>query len=126
MILISSIISIAILVFLIIYRQSLEKKKYQGAVYLSNLQQVFSFFDTIKTLNDYITWVQRDQIKSKYSIVGQFFKGKTNFYKKEESVKKFNEIFSDFDNYIITYNQNTFVLKKKSSTIILMILKVKN
>jgi DNA helicase IV len=106
MILIIILISIAVLVFLIVYRQLLEKKKYQDTTYLSNLQQISSFFDTILTLNDYVTWVQRDQIKSKYSSVGQFFKNKSNVYKKEESVKKFNEIFSDFDNYIVRYNQN--------------------
>lgn len=101
-----SIIVIALFVTFIVYRKSLEKKKYQDTTYLSNLQQIASFFDTIQVLNDYTTWVQRDQIKSKYSAIGQFFKSKTDFYKKEESVKIFNEIFNDFDNYIIRYNQN--------------------
>ena len=73
------IIAVALLVFFIVFRQSLEKKKYQSTAYLSNLQQINSFFDTIKALNDYVTWIQRDQIKSKYSTVGQFFKSKTNF-----------------------------------------------
>lgn len=101
-----SIIVIALFVTFIVYRQSLVKKKYQDTTYLSNLQQIASFFVTIQVLNDYTTWVQRDQIKSKYSAIGQFFKSKTDFYKKEESVKIFNEIFNDFDNYIIRYNQN--------------------
>lgn len=101
-----SIIVIALFVTFIVYRKSLEKKKYQDTTYLSNLQKIASFFDTIQVLNDYTTWVQRDQIKSKYSAIGQFFKSKTDFYKKEESVKIFNEIFNDFDNYIIRYNQN--------------------
>ena len=101
-----TIIAVALFVAFIVYRQSLEKKKYQDTTYLSNLQQISSFFDTIQALNDYTTWVQRDQIKSKYSAVGKYFKNKTDFYKKEEAVKKFNEIFSDFDNYIVQYNQN--------------------
>jgi DNA helicase IV len=101
-----TIIAVALFVAFIVYRQSLEKKKYQDTTYLSNLQQISSFFDTIQALNDYTTWVQRDQIKSKYSAVGKYFKNKTDFYKKEEAVKKFNEIFSDFDNYIVRYNQN--------------------
>lgn len=100
------IIAVALLVFFSLFRQSLEKKKYQNTTYLTNLQQIASFFDTIQTLNDYVTWIQRDHIKSKYSAVGKYFKNKSNFYKKEESVKKFNEIFSDFDNYIVLYNQN--------------------
>ena len=107
-----SIIAVVLLVAFIVYRQSLEKKKYQDTTYLSNLQQVFSFFDTTQRFDDYVTWVQRDQIKSKYSAVGQFFKSKTNFYKKEESIKKFNDIFQDFDNYIATYNKN-YVLSQK-------------
>ena len=106
MTLIISIIAVALLVAFIVYQQSLEKKKYHDTTYLSNLQQIASFFDTIKALNDYVTWVQRDKIKSKYSAVGNYFKSKTNFYKKEETVKKFNEIFSDFDNYIVRYNQD--------------------
>ena len=75
-----SIIAVVLLVAFIVYRQSLEKKKYQHNTYLSNLQQIASFFDAIQALNDYVTWVQRDQIKSRYSAVGQFFKSKTDFY----------------------------------------------
>ena len=101
-----TIIAVVLLVAFIVFRQLSEKKKYQDATYLSNLQQIALFFDTIQTLNDYTTWVQRDQIKSKYSAAGQFFKNKTNFYKKEQSVKKFNEIFGGFDNYVVRYNQN--------------------
>ncbi len=101
-----SIIAVTLLVVFLLFHLSLEKKKYQDTAYLSNLQQIASFFDTIKTLNDYVTWLHRDQIKSKYSAAGQFFRNKTNFFKKEETVKKFNEILSDFDKYIIEYNQN--------------------
>jgi DNA helicase-4 len=109
-----SIIVVALLVSFIVYRQSLEKKKYQDTTYLSNLQQIASFFDTIQELNDYTTWVQRDLIKSKYSAVGKYFKNKTDFYKKEETVKKFNDIFCDFDNYIFRYNQNYVRTQKEN------------
>lgn len=98
--------------FLILFRQLTEKKKYQDTTYLSNLQQISSFFDTIQRFDDYVTWVQRDQIKTRFSAVGQFFKSKSNFYKKEESVKIFNDIFQDFDKYIINYNKE-FVLSQK-------------
>ena len=101
-----SIIAIAFLVAFISSRQSLEKKKYEDSTYLSNLQQITSFFDTIQSLNDYTTWVQRDQIKLKYSALEKYFKRKTNYYKKEEAVKKFNEVFRDFDNHIVEYNKN--------------------
>jgi DNA helicase-4 len=105
-------VAIALVVLFIIFRQSLEKKKYQDTTYLSNLQQIASFFETVQSLNDYVTWVHRDQIKSQFSEVGNYFNSKTNFYKKEEIVKKFNEIFNDFDNYIVRYNQN-YVLTQK-------------
>lgn len=65
MTLIISIIAVAVLVAFIVYQQSLEKKKYLDTTYLSNLQQIASFFDTIQALNDYTTWMQRDQIKCK-------------------------------------------------------------
>lgn len=106
------IISAIIISILIIYRQLAEKKKYQDNTYLSNLQQSSSFFDTIQRFDGYVTWVQRDQIKTRFSAVGQYFKNKSNFYKKEENVKKFNDIFQDFDNFIITYNKN-YVLSQK-------------
>ena len=91
---------------MIVFRQSSEKKKYQDIVYLENLQLIAEFFDVIQSLNDYVTWVQRDQIKTKFLAVGRYFKNKTNFYKKEETVKRFNEIFGDFDNYIVRFNKN--------------------
>lgn len=112
MILTLIIISAVIISFLIFYRQVTEKKKYQDTTYLSNVQQVAAFFDTIQRFDDYVTWVQRDHIKTQFSAVGQYFKNKSDFYKKEENVKKFNDIFQDFDNYIVTYNNN-YVLSQK-------------
>src|SRR6187431_1732143 len=112
MILTIIIISIAVLFSLIVFRQSSEKKKYQDTVYQSNLKQITEFFNLIQTLSDYVTWIQRDQIKSKYSAAGDFFKNKANVYKKEETVKRFNYFFGDFDNYITQYNQNYVYTQK--------------
>lgn len=103
------IIFVLMISFLIIYRQ---RKKYKDTTYLSNLRLISLFFDKIQRLDDYVTWVQRDQIKIQFSTVGQYFKNKSNFYKKEENIKKFNDVFQDFDNYIITYNKN-YVLSQK-------------
>jgi DNA helicase IV len=113
MILIIIIISIAVLFLSIVFFQSLERKKYSDTVYLSNLKLINEFIDLLQTLSDYVTWVHRDQIKSQYSAVGQFFKNKTNYYKKEETIKRFNEIYSDFDNYIVRYNQNYVQAQKE-------------
>jgi DNA helicase-4 len=107
------IISVALLIAFFIFRQNLEKKKYIDPTYLSYLQQISSFFNTIESLNDYITWVQRDQIKSEFAAIGNYFRNKTIFYKKEESVKRFNEVFNDFDNYIVTYNKNYISSQKQ-------------
>ncbi|MDC6390977.1 UvrD-helicase domain-containing protein [Maribacter sp. PR1] len=109
--LIASIILIVGL--LLFFHQWLEKKKYQDNEYLRNLQLATKFLAHIQTLNDYVTWVQRDQIKSEYSAVGQFFENKTNFYKKEETVKRFNQVFGNFDNYIATYNRNYVATQKE-------------
>ena len=100
------IFSVVIIGFLIVYSQLKEKNKYQDTTYRSHLLQIPSFFDTIQRFDDYVTWVQRDNIRTKFSAVGQYFKGKSSFYKKEESVKKFNDIFQNFDNYIVNYNKN--------------------
>lgn len=100
------IFSIIIISSLIIYRQSIEKKKYQDTTYLSKLLKINSFFDTTQRFDDYITWIQREKIKTKFSDIGKYFKGKSNYYKKEENVKKFNDIFKTFDNYIVEYNKN--------------------
>lgn len=112
MILTISIISVIIISALLVYRQLIEKKKYQDTAYLSNLQQIILFFDTIQNFDDYVTWVQRDDIKTRFSAVGKYFKNKTSFYRKEESIKKFNDVFQNFDNYIIEYNKN-YVLSQK-------------
>lgn len=106
MILIIIIFSFSALLFFIAFHQLQEKKKYKESKYLVHLDQAKNFIDHIQNLSDYITWVERDQIRTKYSSAGQFFKNKTNFYKKEENVKKFNDIFKDFEKYIVQYNKN--------------------
>ena len=87
------VILFVIISFLIVFRLLTESRKYQNLTYLSKLEQIPSFFDTIQSFDDYVTWIQRDKIKTKYSDIGQYFKGKSGFYKKEGNVKKFNDIF---------------------------------
>ena len=45
--------------------------------------------------------------------VGKYFNNKTKYYKKEETVKKFNDIFSNFDNFIASYNQKYVTTQKE-------------
>lgn len=105
--------SVVVTTSIIVYLRSTEKKKYQNSSYLSRLQEVTSFFDVIQNFDDYITWVQRDKIKTKFSAAGKYFKGKSNFYKKEIRVKSFNDLFQNFDNYIVSYNKNYVQAQKE-------------
>ena len=102
----------ALLVFIVFHKLS-EDKKYQDEVYLSNLQQIVEFFDIINKFDDYVTWVERNKIKTKYHTVYKYFKNKDKFYKKENKVKEFNAFYSDFDNYIVTYNKNYIETQKE-------------
>lgn len=99
------IFSIVIISVLVVYRQVIEKKKYKDTTYLSNLERINSFLDSVQTLNDYVTWVHRDKIKAEFAPLGKYFKGKSNYYRKEEKVKTFNAIFQKFDDYIANYNK---------------------
>lgn len=113
MIFILGIILIAVLLYFVIFLPWFEQKKYQDTNYLINLEQISLFFDTLAQLDEYVTWVHRDQIKLKFATVGNYFKNKSTFYKKEPKVKEFNAVFRDFDRYIIQYNQNYVQTKKE-------------
>src|SRR5690606_17792401 len=108
------IIALVILIILTVYKRQAEKKKYKNPTYLNNLQTINEFLALIRSLNDYVTWVQRDQLKSEYAAVGKFFRNKTNYYKREVVVKSFNEIFEDFDSYIIGHNRSYVESQKET------------
>lgn len=97
---------VAAMAIVFIFWKRSERKKYQDAVYLSNLKVIIQFIELVKSLSDYVTWVQRDQIKEQYAVVGRYFRNKTNFYKKEDAVREFNQIYKDFEEYIIQFNKN--------------------
>ncbi|WP_162127942.1 UvrD-helicase domain-containing protein [Flavobacterium phycosphaerae] len=95
-----------------VYRHYSAQIKYEDPTYLANLQQIHVFFDTIQRFDDYVTWVERDQIKKEFAAIGEYFKNKSNYYSKEEKVAQFNDVFQNFDHYIVTYNQK-YVLSQK-------------
>lgn len=103
-----SIIIIAVLlcISLLLYYYKVDKKKYENTVYKDHLKQIDTFFAIEAQLDDYITWVHRNALKKQFEAVGKFFKHKTTYYKKEPKVKAFNELFQDFDRYIVHYNLN--------------------
>ncbi|MEO0037274.1 MAG: hypothetical protein RIQ59_485 [Bacteroidota bacterium] len=106
------IFSTIIIGFLLVCRKSNEKKKYLDATYLSNLEQISIFLKVISEFNDYITWVKRDQIKAEFSLIGNYFKNKSKYYKEEVKVREFNEKYQDFDNYIFSYNKQYIETQK--------------
>ena len=68
------------------------KKKYEHTIYLQYLETIKTFIKEVNSLNDYVTCVARDGIKTRYALAGQYFKNKTNYYQKESVVKEFNAI----------------------------------
>ncbi|RXR31507.1 hypothetical protein EQG68_09605 [Flavobacterium piscinae] len=106
MIFILGILLIIALLYFVIFLPWLKQKKYQNPTYLTHLAQISLFFDTLDQLDDYVTWVHRDALKKQFEAVGKYFKSKTSYYKKESKVKAFNELFQDFDHYIVHYNTN--------------------
>jgi DNA helicase IV len=99
-----SFVAIILLFLAIFYKQLNKNRKYTNDSYLNNLQQIIAFIDEVNLLNDYTTWVHRDNIKKRFEVPARFFRNKTQYYDQEPRVKQFNEIYSEFDNYIIKYN----------------------
>ncbi len=97
---------IVIVSSLIVYKQGVARRKYLKPAYLNGLQEIASFFEVTQTFRDYVTWVQRDQVKERFADTAKFFKGKSEFYRKEERVKWFNDFFQNFDSHIEQYNKD--------------------
>jgi DNA helicase-4 len=104
--------SIILLVLGYIYRKQTETKKYQEPGYILKLQQIFAFFEMLHELNDYVTWVERDKIKSIYEDVYKQFKSKVKYYGKEEKIREFVSTYENMDSYIADFNTE-FVRKQK-------------
>ena len=107
------LIIIVLLVVYIGFRYKSEKDKYDNLIFKENIAQISLFFELVDTFDDYITWVKRDEIKTQFASIGKFFKNKTKYYSKEDNVRKFNEIFGNFDNYIVKYNQEYVTSQKE-------------
>lgn len=112
MVLLISTILLLLVLFISFYWLYSEKNKYRNPKLFSNLEQIRLFFETIENLDDYITWVHRDQIRLKFQPVAKFFKYKIRYYKKEKSIGDFFRVYDDFDAYIEKFNQN-YVLHQK-------------
>ena len=73
MILILSLAIIAVLVFFIALLRQSKAKRYEDPHFIDNLKHINAFFTEINTLQGYVTWVKREEIKSKYQSLWQFF-----------------------------------------------------
>ena len=106
MILLLSITIIAVLVFFIaLWRQS-QAKRYEDPHFNDNLIQIDTFFTEINTLQGYFPWIKREEIKSKYQALWQFFKHKSKYYKKEEKVRLFNTTYENLWRFTADHNYN--------------------
>ncbi len=104
---------LAVLTWLFYYKRKRDNQKYERPEYLANLAKASAFLDTMAAIDDYVTWVYRDRLKTEYREVAIFFKNKTSYYVKEEKVKTFIDTFSDFDNYIAYRNREYVSIQKR-------------
>ena len=103
-----ALLFLAVIVIVIKFFQtqkSREVEKYQDPAFLKNLRKIDEFLEQIAHFNDYITWKNRDEILKKYEKTHSFFQGKSKYYKKEPSVRRFNDTYENFAEFIKNYNE---------------------
>lgn len=98
------IIPITLLTLFWLYLTKQSKKRYTNPTYLARLKELNNFLNQIKSLQGYITWVERDKIKLAYAATGNFFKNKNKLHKLEERIGEFNEVYENFEHYIKQHN----------------------
>lgn len=90
-----------------------EVEKYQDPAFLKNLRKIDEFLEQINHSNDYITWKKRDEILKKYQETSDFFRGKSKFYKKQPRVRRFNDTYENFAEFIKNYNREYVAAQKQ-------------
>ncbi len=91
----------------------IERRKYIDPEYIEKLTEINQFNKFISKFWNYITWKERDNLKQQYSESGRFFRGKTSYYSKEDEVKKFNNVFQNFDTWTESFNKNFIESQKE-------------
>ncbi len=91
---------------LLIFGAISNNKKYKDEKYIKNLNTICKFFEEIQSLDDYVTWKQRNALLKKYEPQHRYFLGKSRYYSREQNVERFNDIYENFKEYIDDYNQN--------------------
>ena len=62
-----------IILAIVVIRYRSAKKKYEHPAYLHHLATIKIFIEEVNSLNDYVTWVARDGIKTRYALAGRYF-----------------------------------------------------
>ena len=94
-------------------QKSREVEKYQDPAFLKNLRKIDDFLEQIAHFNDYITWKKRDEILKKYQETSDFFRGKSKFYKKQPRIRRFNDTYENFAEFIKNYNRKYVAAQKQ-------------
>ena len=89
-----------------------EAEKYHNPKFLKHLQNIDEFLAQTDGFDDYITWKNRDEILKKHQETSDFFRGKSKFYKKQPRVRRFNDTYENFAEFIKSYNQK-YVAEQK-------------
>lgn len=97
-------LALALLSLTWLYLTKQNKRKYTNPTYLARLTELIEFLSLVKSLKGYVTWVERDNIKLAYAVTGNFFKNKNKFYKQEDSIIQFNEIYQNINYYVKQHN----------------------
>ena len=90
-----------------------ETEKYNNKIFLKNLHKIDGFLEQIAHFNDYVTWKKRDEILKKYQETSDFFRGKSKFYKKQPRVRRFNDTYENFAEFIKNYNREYVAAQKQ-------------
>lgn len=57
-----------IILIIAVIRHRSAKKKYEHPDYLQHLETIKAFIEEVNSFNDYVTWVARDGIKTRYAL----------------------------------------------------------
>ncbi len=107
------VIAIFIAVKLFRVHKLREVKKYHNPKFLKHLKNIDEFLAQTDSFDDYITWKNRDEILKKYEKTHSFFQGKSKYYKKKPSVRRFNDTYENFAEFIKNYNQKYVAAQKQ-------------
>ena len=90
-----------------------EAEKYHNPKFLKHLQNIDEFLAQTDGFDDYITWKNRDEILKKYEKTHNFFQGKSKYYKKQPRVRRFNDTYENFAEFIKNYNRKYVAAQKQ-------------